>query len=244
MLMKSEHRKELVSEIRSLAQSQGLNTVFTTFLEITANSLAAQTDPENAEKREQRYQEMASTMTPELLSSYARMLALLFLTVREYRDDPCDILGGIYHELNLNNEWNGQYFTPDHICRFMAQITLPSEELSAKDGPITINEPTCGSGTMVIGAIWAIYLDGVIPCQKDMKEIGSIGVDAGLAGFFHNKPDYTDGEWAAFCERVRHGDVWLTKDGFYSSSGYGDGCYGVYAYKQGGEITAIEIRFL
>ena len=78
MLMKSEHRKELVSEIRSLAQSQGLNAVFTTFLEITANSLAAQTDPENAEKREQRYQEMASTMTPELLSSYARMLALLF----------------------------------------------------------------------------------------------------------------------------------------------------------------------
>ena len=154
--MKSEHRKELVSEIRSLAQSQGLNTVFTTFLEITANSLAAQTDPENAEKREQRYQEMASTMTPELLSSYARMLALLFLTVREYRDDPCDILGGIYHELNLNNEWNGQYFTPDDVCRLMAQITLPSDELSANDGPITINEPTCGSGTMVIGAIWAM----------------------------------------------------------------------------------------
>ena len=152
----SENRKELISEIRSLAQSQGLNTVFTTFLEIAANSLAAQTDPENAEKREQRYQEMASTMTPELLSSYARMLALLFLTVREYRNDPCDILGGIYHELNLNNEWNGQYFTPDDVCRLMAQITLPSDELSAKDGPITINEPTCGSGTMVIGAIWAM----------------------------------------------------------------------------------------
>ncbi len=88
------------------------------------------------------------------------MVVLLFLTVREYRDDPCDILGGIYHELNLNNEWNGQYFTPDHICRFMAQITLPSEELSAKDGPITINEPTCGSGTMVIGAIWAMQHHG------------------------------------------------------------------------------------
>ena len=26
----------------------------------------------------------------------------------------------------------------------------------ANDGPITINEPTCGSGTMVIGAIWAM----------------------------------------------------------------------------------------
>ena len=45
MLMRnSEHRKELISEIRSLAQSQGLNTVFTTFLEITANSIASQTE--------------------------------------------------------------------------------------------------------------------------------------------------------------------------------------------------------
>lgn len=107
-------------------------------------------------------------------------------------------------------------------------------------GTFDNGEPYCYDVIGIIG----IYLDGVIPCQKDMKEIGSIGVDAGLAGFFHNKPDYTDGEWAAFCDRVRHGDVWLTKDGFYSSSGYGDGCYGVYAYKQGGEITAIEIRFL
>ena len=178
MLMRnSEHRKELISEIRSLAQSQGLNTVFTTFLEITANSLAAQTDPENAEKREQRYQEMASTMTPELLSSYARMLALLFLTVREYRDDPCDILGGIYHELNLNNEWNGQYFTPDDICRFMAQITLPSDELSVKDGPITINEPTCGSGTMVIGAIWAIYQFDKNVNRKQQEKASEIAQD-------------------------------------------------------------------
>ncbi len=68
MLMKSEHRKELVSEIRSLAQSQGLNTVFTTFLEITANSLAAQTDLENAEKRERRYQEICNRAVSDFLA--------------------------------------------------------------------------------------------------------------------------------------------------------------------------------
>ena len=70
-------------------------------------------------------------------------------------------------------------------------------------GTFDNGEPYCYDVIGIIG----IYLDGVIPCQKDMKEIGSIGVDAGLAGFFHNKPDYTDGEWAAFCDRVRHGDV-------------------------------------
>lgn len=85
-------------------------------------------------------------------------------------------------------------------------------------GTFDNGEPYCYDVIGIIG----IYLDGVIPCQKDMKEIGSIGVDAGLAGFFHNKPDYTDDEWAAFCDRVRHGDAWLIKEGFYSSSGYGD----------------------
>ncbi len=95
----------------------------------------------------------------------------------------------------------------------------------------------------LVGAI-GIYRNGGIPRQKDMEELGSIGVDAGLAGFFHNKPDYGDEEWSAFCDRIRHGDAWLTEDGFYSSSGYGDGCYGVYAYKQDGEITALELRFL
>lgn len=96
---------------------------------------------------------------------------------------------------------------------------------------------------LLVGAI-GIYRNGDIPRQKDMEEIGSIGVDAGLAGFFHNKPDYSDEEWGRFCDRVRNGDAWLIEDVFYSSSGYGDGCYGVYAYKQDGAITALELRFL
>lgn len=156
MVKSSTHRKKLIEAIRTLAQSQGLNTVFTTFLELTANSIAAQMDPENAEEREARYQEIASGMTPETLDAYARMLALLWLTVLEYANDPCDILGDIYHELRLNNEWNGQFFTPDHICRMMAEMINPVTDTTDRNAPITINEPTCGSGTMVIGAVWAM----------------------------------------------------------------------------------------
>lgn len=155
--MKQKSTKdELVEEIRKLSSSEGLNTVFTTFLEITATSIAAQMDPANAAEREKRYQEIASKMKPETLSSYARMFALLYLATREYEDDPCDILGDIYHELRLNNEWNGQFFTPNNICRMMAQIINPVDEFTDKEKPVTINEPACGSGTMIIGAIWAM----------------------------------------------------------------------------------------
>lgn len=156
MAKQKSARDELVEEIRALAQSQGLNTVFTNFLEITATSIAAQMDPENAAEREKRYEEITFGMQPEVLNSYARMFARLALAALAREDDPCDILGDIYHELRLNNEWNGQFFTPDHICRMMAQIVNPIDESGDKDGPVTINEPTCGSGTMIIGAVWAM----------------------------------------------------------------------------------------
>ena len=89
-----------------------------------------------------------------------------------------------------------------------------------------------------------IYLDGIMPNVKLMNPIGSIGVDAGLAGFFMNKPDYNDEEWDDFCNSIRKGDAWIKDEGFFSSSGYGDGLYPVYAYKIDNEIVALEIRFL
>ena len=94
-------------------------------------------------------------------------------------------------------------------------------------------------------AIIGIYLDGCIPDQKDMEIIGQIGVDAELAGFFHNKPDYDDSQWSDFCDKLRDGDEWITEEGFWSSSGYDDGCYPVYASKDEiGVINALEIRFI
>lgn len=89
-----------------------------------------------------------------------------------------------------------------------------------------------------------IYLDGIVPNVKLMEEIGEIGVDAGLAGFFMNKPDYNDEEWDDFCDSIRNGNAWIRDEGFFSSSGYGDGSYPVYAYKIDNEIVALEIRFI
>lgn len=99
------------------------------------------------------------------------------------------------------------------------------------------------SHTYNIVGIIGIYWGGVIPAQKSMECIGSIGVDAGLAGFFHNKPDFNDEDWSTLCEQIREGDAWLNDLGFFSSSGNGDGGYDVYAAKVNSEITALEIRF-
>ena len=74
------------------------------------------------------------------------------------------------------------------------------------------------------------------------EQKGSIGVDAGLAGFFINKPDYDDDQWDDFV--YREGKAWIINDGFYSSSGYGDGCYEVYAGYKNNEIVEVYIDFI
>lgn len=97
--------------------------------------------------------------------------------------------------------------------------------------------------------IIAIYHSSLIqiPKQNEMVKIGSIGVDAGLAGFFVDKKDYNDGEWDRFCNHIYkdNKNEWIYDGGFFYTSGYGDGNYCVYANKNNNnEIDALEIRFV
>ena len=79
--------------------------------------------------------------------------------------------------------------------------------------------------------------------------IGSIGVDAGLAGFFENKPDFNDDEWDVFCRNLskeeREGiNGHFVDSGFFSNSGYGDGQYKVFARKNEEDVpVALKIDF-
>lgn len=89
-----------------------------------------------------------------------------------------------------------------------------------------------------------------------LEWFGSIGVDAGLAGFFVSpKKDYTDSEWSDLCgwmyddakasewNNDKDNDFYITDAGFFSSSGDGDGEYDVYVEKSEEKIVAVEIHF-
>lgn len=107
--------------------------------------------------------------------------------------------------------------------------------------------------------------DGSIPAQNTKAKVKRgrswryadyIGVDAGLAGFFANKPDFGDKQWEELCDWItaQGQKAYIKKmpngtDGFWTDSGYGDGCYNVYAIhemvgRNNSRVTALEIRFL
>lgn len=87
--------------------------------------------------------------------------------------------------------------------------------------------------------------------------VAHIGVDAGLAGFFVDKPDFNDEEWNEFCERLWERDKMNkvhyyfdkfnnSKDynAFYSESGCGDGSYPVDTFENAeGETVGLLLDF-
>ena len=84
--------------------------------------------------------------------------------------------------------------------------------------------------------------------------IGNIGVDAGLAGFFENKPDYDDDAWMNVCMNIHgtYGVVATDKDNkapfgcecVFCYSGYGDGSYEVRPLLDARDVVVgYEIKF-
>ena len=100
------------------------------------------------------------------------------------------------------------------------------------------NEETGGWGNRI--ARIGIRIDKATHYERK----GSIGVDAGLAGFFIDKPDYTDDEWYKICDEMCDKKVSLATDHFFSSSGYGDGGYDVYAGFKDGILVEVLIEFI
>lgn len=64
--------------------------------------------------------------------------------------DSKDILGSFF-ETHISYGRKGQYFTPEPICTFMAQITC-GERNDEFTSPQSIIDPACGSGRMLLAS--------------------------------------------------------------------------------------------
>lgn len=100
-----------------------------------------------------------------------------------------------------------------------------------------------------IMSVKIVHKDFVNAKKRWLIQSSTIGVDAGLCGFYNHKPDFTaDDLWGRFCDSLNHfDDTYCVCDikpyGITVSSGFGDGCYGLFAQKEKGEIVALELRF-
>ena len=70
-----------------------------------------------------------------------------------------DLFGKLYEQMFLlksKASANGQFFTPDSLCRLMADITdHVNEENDTKNGFIWVNDPACGSARTLLAHFMA-----------------------------------------------------------------------------------------
>lgn len=150
-------RENLLKIITELATKHDKWRVFSDFVELAAISISNAVDQPRAEKREARYMEIVKTYTPDEIRKFPVMLAELVL---ELEAEPSDVLGWAFEQLELGNKYKGQFFTPMSVCHLSARMLIgDGEDVREKirqRGFITVQEPACGGGAMIIALAEAL----------------------------------------------------------------------------------------
>src|ERR1700722_350727 len=127
-----------------ISHHRGTYEAFKGFTRLAACALAAQT-------REAEYLEEAKGWEKQDLALFAEALAAL---IGEMESRPFeDIIGDHYIEFALSSKgqkWNGEFHTPKPICDLMARLTLEDPDSMPAEGPISVCEPACGAGAMIL----------------------------------------------------------------------------------------------
>ena len=61
-----------------------------------------------------------------------------------------DVLGVAYKEFGMQTDAFGQHFTPHNVAATMAEVQTVTNENGTQEDPVTIADPACGSGRMLV----------------------------------------------------------------------------------------------
>src|SRR5262249_14048080 len=110
--------------------------------------------PINKAAREKQYLSIVQQYKPEAFQQFPPLLGML-ATCLEH--EPTDVLGRLYHRLEIHNHQAGQFFTPYPVCLSMAKMLVhDAKHLIEEQGFIRAHEPCVGSGAMVIALAQAL----------------------------------------------------------------------------------------
>src|SRR2546425_10789095 len=91
--------------------------------------------------------------------------------------EPTDVLGRLYHRLEIHNHQSGQFFTPYPVCLMMAKMLVhDAKHLVEEQEFIRAQEPCVGSGAMIIALAQACR-DAGVHYQRELH-VTAIDLDA------------------------------------------------------------------
>ncbi len=148
---------EIIERINRLSGSRSPYEVFCDWVECSAIAIQNSCRLSRDKLRTAREEQYRQTIRPYGKDGvlFDEMLGLMTMGLA---DGPHDILGEVYMKVGIGNKNTGQFFTPFHISYMRAKMAVMDEDGNRE---ITLNEPSCEAGGMIIATARALMDKGV-----------------------------------------------------------------------------------
>jgi type I restriction-modification system DNA methylase subunit len=149
-------KNEFAETIQKIAHRYSLFTAFDNFLSMAIASCTQNPAIGKSWYEEEYLETIAKYKDSELRHEFPKAFASL-INEMEFRTGSGlgnDVLGEFF-EQHISNGRNGQFFTPYHICLFMASISFTEQKNNGDaeiERPLRILDPCCGSGRMLLAS--------------------------------------------------------------------------------------------
>ena len=130
-----------------------------------------------AGSREAEYLEAIQPYGRDDLSQLSRAFALL---VEEAESKPFeDVLGPYYIEIASHSckQARGEFYTPQELSRAMAKMLVDIDRVRSDGTPITVCDPCCGSGGMILALAQEFAPGSVDLIRATCQDINPVAAD-------------------------------------------------------------------
>lgn len=173
-----DRRKDMISVLNSMSGKYSSYEVFSDFIRCSALAIANSVYMVHGKlwrDRENAYLDTMKRYNKQEQAKFAELFAMLTETLEAGEDD---VLGDIFMKAGMGSSATGQFFTPFHLSVLSAELGLESQISEYKQLPeekrhewkITLNEPACGGGAMIIATAKVLKNAG-INYQRHMKVV-------------------------------------------------------------------------
>lgn len=134
------------------------HTFLSDVFECGAIAISNRFDFRNYEKREKRYKEIINKYDKQMQNLIVEVFTEIYQLLINQNENHVfnDYLGEIYMNSNTQNKKTGQFFTPYHLSKATATLSIDKntiKDIITQNKVLTLLEPSCGSGGMIVAAI-------------------------------------------------------------------------------------------
>lgn len=163
MINKQEVIKSINAKIEKLQMRTDRSLLWSDIFSIMACEISLLCDQRYKFARVREHDNLIKSYSNDEIEILKDIVSILFDTISAMSkpDEPFnDWLGELYMLSETSSKTAGQFFTPFNVSRLTAKLGT-STATADEHGVITIDEPACGSGGLILGAIEELRNKGI-----------------------------------------------------------------------------------